>query len=59
LSDLLKKKIKVPVIPALGNHESYPVNVYEWGKGNSIQLNDGVAEAWKDWIGPEAAKVVK
>ena len=59
LTDLMKAKFKVPVIPALGNHESYPVNVYEWGKGNSIELNDGVAEAWRDWIGPEAAKVLK
>ena len=59
LTDLMKAKFKVPVIPALGNHESYPVNVYEWGKGNSIELNDGVAEAWRDWIGPEATKVLK
>lgn len=59
LSNIFKNKLTIPVMPSLGNHESYPVNVYEWGKGNSIELNDGVAEAWEPWIGQEAAKTLK
>lgn len=58
LSELFKKNLNVTVMPSLGNHESYPVNVYEWGKGNSIELNEGVALAWSDWIGPEATKTL-
>jgi sphingomyelin phosphodiesterase len=54
LTELMKKKLKTRVMPSLGNHESYPVNVYEWGKGNSIELNEGVAEAWGSWIGEQA-----
>jgi sphingomyelin phosphodiesterase len=30
LTDLMKSKLKVPVFPSAGNHESAPVNVYDF-----------------------------
>lgn len=38
----------------MGNHESYPVNVYEFG--NQTYLNTLLSNAWTEWIGPEASK---
>lgn len=60
LTELIRKKLpRVQVVPSLGNHESYPVNVYEWGRGNSLELTAGVAEAWGDWIGAQAKQVLR
>lgn len=33
----------------MGNHESYPVNVYEFG--DQEFLNKVLANAWSSWIG--------
>lgn len=39
----------VPVFFALGNHEAYPVNQYEGGKGDSWLL-EGAADSWRHWV---------
>lgn len=42
----------------MGNHESFPVNVYDYFSGHNKdreKLNTEFANIWQDWIGPEAA----
>lgn len=53
LSEKLKE-LNVPIIPAMGNHESYPVNVYDYHSDREQMLNEGLAQAWKQWLSPEA-----
>ncbi len=48
----------MPVFPVVGNHESFPVNMFpssnETGKYNPGWLYTGLAEAFSHWLGEEA-----
>lgn len=35
----------------MGNHESFPVNVYDYFSDREKDLKNSFAEAWKQWIG--------
>jgi len=42
----------------MGNHESYPVNVYDYFNGDNEdrkQINDEFSQIWEEWIGADAA----
>lgn len=54
LSERLKKHTKTRVVPAMGNHESYPVNIYDYHSDREAMLNGGLASAWKDWLDDQA-----
>lgn len=56
LKRYLKNKI---VFPIIGNHEPFPVNVYDFNDGKNQVLIDGLADAWKDWLGDEAIATFK
>ena len=43
---------EVPVYPTIGNHECFPVNVFNMGKEQ--WLTEYIAELWGGWMGPEA-----
>lgn len=39
----------------MGNHESYPVNVYDYkNKDRETALNGGLAQAWRYWLDERA-----
>lgn len=43
----------------MGNHESYPCNVYDYKSEREKRLNSVFANAWEYWIGKEAAEQYK
>ncbi len=51
LTQKLKSITNATIIPAMGNHESYPVNVYEYDSKREDTLKHALAENWKSWIG--------
>jgi sphingomyelin phosphodiesterase len=59
LTDLMKNKLKARVIPSAGNHESAPVNVYDFQGKRENFLNDGLATSWYDWIGKDASDMYR
>lgn len=48
----------IPVLPTLGNHESFPVNQYEGPPADSW-LYDPVASAWTPWLCDDAQDTIK
>ena len=40
----------------MGNHESYPVNVYDYSGNREDELKIAFADAWQVWIGENAAE---
>ena len=42
------------MIAAMGNHESFPVNVYNYDGDREQMLVGGLAEAWRSWLDEEA-----
>lgn len=44
-------------MPTIGNHESFPVNVYDFG--NQKEFNEVLANAWGDWIGVDGVEQIK
>ena len=64
VSDLLKENLRnVPVIPALGNHDTVPINQFvprsfdqdpKSSKFNMSWLYHSLSEMWKDWLPKEA-----
>ncbi|EAR99710.1 ser/thr phosphatase family protein (macronuclear) [Tetrahymena thermophila SB210] len=56
ITNLLKKELPhIKVFPITGNHESFPVNVYDYFGDRENQQNDIFATSWEQWIGKEAA----
>ncbi|KAI0218479.1 hypothetical protein L0F63_005459, partial [Massospora cicadina] len=50
----------VPVIPAIGNHESVPANNFSVGTaGLDIPLYSFLADVWKDWLPLESQRKLK
>jgi sphingomyelin phosphodiesterase len=47
LGEKIKRHTKARVIPAMGNHESFPVNVYNYEGEREKMLIEGLAESWK------------
>jgi len=43
----------------MGNHESFPCNVYDYEGDREKELKTEFANAWEYWIGPEAAEEFK
>ena len=54
-----KEKFNFTFYPTLGNHESFPVNVYDFLSNREVSFNNFFADEWVDWIGPDAALVLK
>ena len=40
----------------MGNHESFPVDVYDYFGKRELDLQDEFSSIWEEWIGEEAAK---
>ncbi|XP_066475881.1 LOW QUALITY PROTEIN: sphingomyelin phosphodiesterase [Tiliqua scincoides] len=53
----------LPVYPAVGNHESVPVNAfpppYVPGNQSSAWLYDAMAQAWQQWLPPAALQTLR
>ncbi len=55
LSNLLKSYFpNTPIIPALGNHDFYPVNIQKFNVSNSEHLHN-IGETWRLFIDNEDA----
>ena len=50
---------KAKIIGAMGNHESFPVNVYDYEGDREKMLNGGLAETWKPWLTREAYDMLR
>ncbi|XP_069496639.1 sphingomyelin phosphodiesterase [Ambystoma mexicanum] len=64
ITGLIKKYLgHVPVYPAVGNHESSPVNSFPppfiHGNKSSTWLYEAMAEAWQDWLPDEALQMLR
>ncbi|XP_029457774.1 sphingomyelin phosphodiesterase isoform X2 [Rhinatrema bivittatum] len=64
ITSLIRKYLgHLPVYPAVGNHESTPVNSfpppYIHGNQSSQWLYEAMAEEWKDWLTPEALRTLR
>ena len=59
ISEKLKETTNATVIAAMGNHESWPVNVYDYDGDREKSLIGGLAEAWKPWLTQEAYEMQK
>jgi sphingomyelin phosphodiesterase len=47
--------LDIPVYPATGNHDTWPVNVMDFTSPNvNYQINHIVGD-WAEWLGEEAA----
>lgn len=59
-TETLKKYLKnIPVFPIIGNHEPFPVNVYDYRDGNNQDLINGLADIWQDWLGADSIATFK
>ena len=47
------------ILPAMGNHESWPVNVYDFQGPREEMLNGGLAQAWRKWLSEEAYNTLR
>eukprot|EP00698_Gefionella_okellyi_P022364 TRINITY_DN7403_c0_g1_i1.p1 TRINITY_DN7403_c0_g1~~TRINITY_DN7403_c0_g1_i1.p1 ORF type:complete len:572 (-),score=106.93 TRINITY_DN7403_c0_g1_i1:145-1860(-) len=47
----------IPVVPVMGNHESYPANLYY--QETYGWLTDALGELWKQWLPADAVKSVQ
>lgn len=56
-TDLIKKYFDVPVYPTLGNHGSFPVNVFNFG--NEEWLTNALADLWGDWVDDRSKATLK
>ena len=56
LSEKIRAATNCTVIPAMGNHESFPVNVYDYNNktGREQVLHKGLAQAWRYWLDEKA-----
>ncbi|XP_043928971.1 sphingomyelin phosphodiesterase [Protopterus annectens] len=64
ITNLIKKYLgHIPVYPAIGNHESTPVNSfpppYIHGNQSSSWLYDAMADAWENWLTTEALSTLR
>lgn len=64
ITSLIQKYLgPLPVYPAVGNHESVPVNAfpppYVVGNQSSAWLYDAMADAWQQWLPPEALQTLR
>ncbi|KAG8137198.1 putative Sphingomyelin phosphodiesterase-like protein [Naja naja] len=64
ITSLIRKYLgPLPVYPAVGNHESVPVNAfpppYVPGNQSSAWLYDAMADAWQQWLPPEALQTLR
>nr|XP_033804455.1 sphingomyelin phosphodiesterase [Geotrypetes seraphini] len=64
ITNLIRKYLgHIPIYPAVGNHESVPVNSfpppYIQGNQSSHWLYEAMADAWKDWLNPEALNTLR
>lgn len=54
ITNIIKSYLpNIPVLPIIGNHEPYPVNVYSFGNDDDKWLVEGLANIWKNWLGEE------
>uniref|UniRef100_A0A8D2Q7P7 Sphingomyelin phosphodiesterase n=1 Tax=Varanus komodoensis TaxID=61221 RepID=A0A8D2Q7P7_VARKO len=64
ITGLVRKYLgPLPVYPAVGNHESVPVNAfpppYVHGNRSSAWLYSAMADAWQQWLPPDALQTLR
>ncbi|EGR30882.1 ser thr protein phosphatase family protein, putative [Ichthyophthirius multifiliis] len=58
ITQILQQKLpKIKVFPIMGNHESFPVNNYDFGSQREKYFNQRLSSMWQSWIGKEAAEM--
>lgn len=60
VTDMIKQTVGATavVLPALGNHEGFPVNQYR-GPGFDSWLYSGVADMWAQWLPEDALRTLR
>lgn len=59
VSDLFKSNFQFNFYPVIGNHESFPVDNFDFFGKREKDFNTFFADNWKQWIGEEAAESLK
>jgi len=60
LTETLKRYFpNIPIFPIIGNHEPFPVNVYDFKDGHNQVLIDGLADVWAEWLGADSIATFK
>lgn len=59
LTESMIKNLEFTIYPCIGNHESFPVNVYDFLSDREKSFNSFFAEQWKPWIGEKSAEQMK
>ena len=57
LAQRIREHTNATVLPAMGNHESWPVNVYDYRRDREDTLKAGLAQAWHYWLDEKALKM--
>ena len=56
LADKIEEAVPDAIIlPAMGNHESWPVNVYDFQGSREQVLNAGLSHSWGRWLDEKAS----
>jgi sphingomyelin phosphodiesterase len=56
ITDSLKASFpNIPIFPVLGNHEKYPIDLFNTKEGAEKEFLSYFAELWKDWLNEDAS----
>jgi len=56
ITSSFQENLDFKIFPVIGNHESFPVNVYDFLSNREVYFDSSLAEMWKKWIGDDAIK---
>ena len=56
IKNTLTNENNIQVFPTLGNHDTWPVDMENFSKANSIEPITELEDPWAEWIGEDNAK---
>jgi sphingomyelin phosphodiesterase len=59
ITKLFQENFKFSLYPVIGNHESFPVNVYDFLSNRENFFDAELSNYWRDWLGNEAVESIK
>ena len=51
ITDLFKEWTNIPIIPLMGNHDGYPINIQEFGSKSSENILNTIGDLWREHLG--------
>lgn len=59
LAEKISQATGAIILPAMGNHESWPVNVYDFQGTREDVLIGGLAQTWRKWLDERAYTMLR